>query len=719
MQNTTQVVSSAELSGALPNTDTVVVRSIRYGAVTEGGGKGKAPSVDVHIDLSPDIKEDIASVEVALQGPMGNLEVVTHRVSDGEDLQHIIVPLSRQAASGEWELQSVLINFNEAVANGYPRLGLNLSSDQISSLMDSRFIDLFNPDEDLLAPIISGLTLPDKAFTIENANGKPSVDISFTGSFSDENSGLNLIEFEFDIGPGKPAVVGYRLGLIGDLRDGERQLSNFQTEASPGLYRLELLRVSDDQGNTQLLLEDDLASLGYQTFVTVVDRNLEDETAPTVSRLDLSSRMVTIGQDGARLSVALEASDPGADATGVQSVSLVLVNALGSRYELLADVTFAGAAAGSGAFMFPADFPAGAFTIERLTVNDAAFNRRDVVLEKKDLTVINPLAGDIAANRLVGTDKGDLIVARAGDDMVIGGDGNDRISLGDGNDISYAGKGDAGDDTVVGGRGNDVIGGGAGDDLIVGGLIDRTKIYTRAFQTESTKNDGRDLLFGGTGNDTIYGGSPLFNDKENTLIGSDVGSIANDTIWAGAGNDFVQASRGDDLIGGGAGADTLNGGQGDDIIFGGRHDRGMSDVISGEEGHDLIYASGGHDSVHGGADNDTLFGGADNDTISGGGGHDKLYGGAGDDILTGGGGTDQFFFARNHGMDAITDFTVGSDSLVLANTTINFTNEASVRNASRAETVDGVTGVMINTGSGTIFLEGLTLDDLGTLTYVF
>ena len=717
MQNT--VVSPAEVSGALPDTDTVVVRSISYGAVTEGGGKGKAPSVTVHIDLSPDIMQDIASVEVALRGPSGDREVVTHRVSDGEDLEEIVVRLSRQAISGEWALEGVLIQFRDAADRGYPERGLKLRSDDLSSLMDSRFIDLVNPDQDLQPPLISDLSLPDKAFTIENANGKPSVDISLTGNFSDENAGLHALEFEFDIGAGEPAVVGFIVGLFGDLRPGERQLSNFPTEAPPGLYRLELLRVSDDQGNTRLLLEDDLASLGYQTLVPVVDRHLTDTMAPTVSRLDISSRMVTIAQDGARLPLALEASDPGADASGVQSVSLVLVNALGSRYELLADVTFSGAAAGSAAFMFPADFPAGAFTIERLTVNDAAFNRRDVALENRDLTVINPLGGDIAANRLVGTVNNDLIVARAGNDLVIGGEGNDVISLGDGHDISYAGKGDAGDDTVVGGRGNDVIGGGAGDDMIVGGLIDRTEVYTQFFQADSIVNDGQDTLFGGAGNDTIYGGSPRFDDMENTLVVHDKGSIASDRIWAGAGDDFVQASQGDDIMGGGTGADTLNGGRGDDIIFGGRHDTGVNDIISGEEGHDLIYASGGHDNVRGGADNDTLFGGAGDDTVSGGGGHDEIYGGAGDDILTGGGGADQFFFAGNHGMDVITDFTVGRDSLILANTTTSFTDAASVTHASRVATVGGETGVMINTGSGTVFLEGLTLDDLGTLTYVF
>ena len=69
--------------------------------------------------------------------------------------------------------------------------------------------------------------------------------------------------------------------------------------------------------------------------------------------------------------------------------------------------------------------------------------------------------------------------------------------------------------------------------------------------------------------------------------------------------------------------------------------------------------------------------------------------------------------------DVITDFEVGTDILVLTNTRTDFRNAADVRSASRAATVDGETGVLINTGSGTIFLEGLTLSQISSLDYMF
>ncbi len=62
-----------------------------------------------------------------------------------------------------------------------------------------------------------------------------------------------------------------------------------------------------------------------------------------------------------------------------------------------------------------------------------------------------------------------------------------------------------------------------------------------------------------------------------------------------------------------------------------------------------------------------------NDTLDGGTGIDRLYGGGGNDTLTGGAGADRFIFsmygvdgtAGNDGTDVVTDFTVGTDVIVL------------------------------------------------------
>ena len=60
---------------------------------------------------------------------------------------------------------------------------------------------------------------------------------------------------------------------------------------------------------------------------------------------------------------------------------------------------------------------------------------------------------------------------------------------------------------------------------------------------------------------------------------------------------------------------------------------------------------------------------AGNDSLSGGAGNDTLAGGSGNDALTGGAGADRFVFntalngATN--VDTLTDFTTGSDNLLL------------------------------------------------------
>ncbi|HWD25528.1 MAG TPA: calcium-binding protein [Rhizomicrobium sp.] len=67
----------------------------------------------------------------------------------------------------------------------------------------------------------------------------------------------------------------------------------------------------------------------------------------------------------------------------------------------------------------------------------------------------------------------------------------------------------------------------------------------------------------------------------------------------------------------------------------------------------------------GGADTDYLYGHAGDDTLIGGAGNDTLNGGTGDDTLTGGSGVDTFQFLNGDGKDTITDFTPGTDHLIL------------------------------------------------------
>ena len=116
------------------------------------------------------------------------------------------------------------------------------------------------------------------------------------------------------------------------------------------------------------------------------------------------------------------------------------------------------------------------------------------------------------------------------------------------------------------------------------------------------------------------------------------------------------------------------------------------------------------DEVWGGNGNDSLSGDLGDDSLSGGAGADTLSGGAGDDLLTGGSNPDVFLFETDHGTDRITDFTPGTDRLRLLGTAGDFDDL----------TLSATTGgVLIDTGDGTIVLEGLSLSDLGAADFVF
>jgi Ca2+-binding RTX toxin-like protein len=85
----------------------------------------------------------------------------------------------------------------------------------------------------------------------------------------------------------------------------------------------------------------------------------------------------------------------------------------------------------------------------------------------------------------------------------------------------------------------------------------------------------------------------------------------------------------------------------------------------GSLGDDEIIGNNLSNDLMGQAGDDTLDGGFGNDTIAGGLDDDLLNGGLGDDKLGGGAGADRFVIANIQGMDTVSDFEVGIDSLML------------------------------------------------------
>ncbi len=704
--------------GSLPDSGETIINSVTIGTPLPGGGEADAPSVTINVDLVDSMIAVINEVSVRLVSPTGRTASASVDRSETSNLELLTVELDEYDPSGEWAVAQITVTFDTEAAPDLP-VSHTFEADALSSLMDTRFVTLDVPDQDRDAPDISGLDLPSRSFTIGSDNpfstkDDDSVEISFELDVSDPKSGLNLIEFEFDIGPGSPAVVGGEWGLFGDIKGGTIGLSTFNTKAPAGDYVLTRLRISDDQGNTHLLGTEKLQELGFETIINVADREaLEDSAPPVVTDYSIA-QSVTIGADGGSLVLTFEATDDGLDDTGVTSASLRLRSDQGGLYQLNAvAVLNDDATGGTATFEFGGTFPAGNFTVERLSLNDAAYNRAALQLPDTSFTVINPYGGNSAANRIKGDDTANVIKARSGDDTVIGGDGNDSLSLGDGDDVSWAGLGDTGDDTVIGGAGDDIFGGGAGNDLLVGGQVNESDIRDLFFVAFEERLDGEDSIFGGAGDDIIFGGSPLLDDGYTDDNGNpfDYGSVAKNNLFGGTGNDKIYGARGSDTIGGGQGDDTIFGGAGHDVIYGGKgdgSDTGVNDVIDAGEGNDAVYASDGADNVSGGADNDTLYGGAGNDTLNGDGGHDAVYSGTGDDILSGGTGNDTFYFMEGSGADTVLDFGLGEDTLMLEGYSDRFDSVAQIMTSAHLVTQDGVLGLMLELGQGdSIFLAGV------------
>ncbi len=124
-------------------------------------------------------------------------------------------------------------------------------------------------------------------------------------------------------------------------------------------------------------------------------------------------------------------------------------------------------------------------------------------------------------------------------------------------------------------------------------------------------------------------------------------------------NDLLLGGDENETLFGGPEKDKLDGGLGNDELFG----FNSNDQLYGNSGSDTLRGGFGDDYLWGGTGNDRLFGGTEDDYIWGGEGDDLLNGNVGYDILTGNDGIDTFVLTPGEGVDIITDFEVGFDTL--------------------------------------------------------
>ena len=135
---------------------------------------------------------------------------------------------------------------------------------------------------------------------------------------------------------------------------------------------------------------------------------------------------------------------------------------------------------------------------------------------------------------------------------------------------------------------------------------------------------------------------------------------------------------------------------------------------------DVKYLSGAQsgteaaNTLNGTAANDNFMGHGGNDVLNGGAGNDVLAGGIGNDTLTGGEGRDKFLFESELGssnIDTITDFTPGSDQIVLENyifkgfaQTGQLSASSFVANSNPVATTTNAT-ILYNTTTGALYYD--------------
>ena len=166
------------------------------------------------------------------------------------------------------------------------------------------------------------------------------------------------------------------------------------------------------------------------------------------------------------------------------------------------------------------------------------------------------------------------------------------------------------------------------------------------------------------------------------------------------------ATEGADILQGTSVDDTFNGLGGSDQIFGGAG----ADTISGNEGNDALYADAYSSQTDPALGTDVegtwnrLFGDTGDDLLVSGAGFDDLWGGSGNDTLTGGAGADWFVFEPGSGVDTITDFTPGTDNIIVM---------ANMNGAGEPVVSQNADGTVVDFGGGNaVLLQGVALSEL-------
>ncbi|VIO77545.1 hypothetical protein [Bradyrhizobium ivorense] len=271
---------------------------------------------------------------------------------------------------------------------------------------------------------------------------------------------------------------------------------------------------------------------------------------------------------------------------------------------------------------------------------------------------------------------------------------------------------------IVGNAGNDTLDGGLGADTLVGGAGDDSYIVDNAGDVV-TENANE-------GNDTVAVGSlasyALSANVENLIHGGSnaftgIGNALNNVMIGGLGNDYLIGGDGNDTLIDGSGANTLQGGTGDDIYA---VQSNLDSVVEfANEGTDQVQTFLSVYALQANVENLTFIGSNDHtgvgnelaNVIVGNAGNDLINGLAGNDTLTGGAGADLFVFNTALGannVDTITDFTSGTDRLVLDHAIFSAIGTGPLADAAFASSLAAETAstrFVYNASTGAVFYD--------------
>lgn len=253
---------------------------------------------------------------------------------------------------------------------------------------------------------------------------------------------------------------------------------------------------------------------------------------------------------------------------------------------------------------------------------------RDVVvgLGKHDL-VCTGAGDDIVRSQQrpwasVDLGPGDDRLAVRGAERALGGPGDDRMAVGHAGDVdagagddvvravtAWAFDGGSGDDEFVVERGDGTWMGGPGDDWLEVRRPRSTGPYSGAGGCLSYAPSSRRIRANlEVGLVEGHGRDRVVGISCVVATRFDdrvVGTSGSDVITALAGDDVVETGDGDDQVDGGYGADSISLGAGDDTATG----ADGPDRLYGSDGSDYLEGWGGGDYLDGGPDNDQLYAG--------------------------------------------------------------------------------------------------------------